>query len=46
MVGEKVDDVNFGSRRVEVWQKSDASGRQKLWVSMGVPPVTGLPLGI
>ena len=37
--GEKIDDVTFGSRRVEVWQKSDASGRQKLWVSMGVPQI-------
>lgn len=37
--GEKIDDVNFGSRRGEIWQKSDATGRQKLWVSVGMPQI-------
>jgi len=37
--GEKIEDIRLGDRRGEIWQKSDAGGRQKLWVSVGTPQI-------
>jgi len=37
--GEKIEDIRLGDRRGEIWQKSDAAGRQKLWVSVGMPQI-------
>ena len=37
--GEKIEDLHMAGRRGEIWQITNGKGRQKLWVSVGVPQI-------
>jgi hypothetical protein len=37
--GEKIEDVRLGRLRAEVWQRTDAAGRRKIWVTADAPQV-------